>query len=109
MIFFGWKHLPTTHEESATVACVETAAMAVHAAKLEFLQHGLKADHEAALQMKGALALIDDEQHLWMQKWRQQQEDEARKGSGKTWVAECREQNDREGERGWEGGDCRER
>lgn len=56
--------------------------MAVTAAKLGFLEEGLKADHAAAVQMRGALALLHDEEHLWNQKFLKQQEDEAGKGRG---------------------------
>ena len=57
-----------------STAAVESAAAAVSAAKLDFLEAGLKSDWETATQMKGALAILKDENHLWQVSWLKEQE-----------------------------------
>lgn len=65
--------------EEASMASVECAAVAVNSARLEFLEAGLQADWATAQTLKGSIALIADEQHLWRQKWLLQQECNATK------------------------------
>ena len=65
--------------EQASMASVESAAVAVNSARLEFLEAGLLADWGKAQTLKGSVALVADEQHLWRQKWLSQQEGNASK------------------------------
>ena len=65
--------------EQASMASVESAAVAVNSARLEFLEAGLLADWGKAKTLKGSVALVADEQHLWRQKWLSKQEGNASK------------------------------
>ena len=63
--------------EERSVASVEAAAVAVSAAKLDFLEASLKADWDQAKLLTGSLHIIADEQHLQKQKWLREQEESA--------------------------------
>lgn len=72
-------------EEKAT-ASVESAAAAVLSARLDYLERGLHHDWAQADKVAGAYALLEDEQHLWSQKWVRQQEEHA--AEAVTWLTE---------------------
>lgn len=61
-------------EAEKSTAMVESAATSVLAARLQYLEAGLASDWQLAEQMKGALSSMQDEQHLWSQKWIREQD-----------------------------------
>ena len=60
--------------EEAAVAGVDEAASQVLKSKLDYLKKGLEADWTMAQQVQDAIALLEDEVHIWHNDWLRLQE-----------------------------------
>ena len=55
--------------EEAAAAGVDEAASQVLKSKLDYSKKGLEADWTMAQQVQGAIALLEDEVHIWHNDW----------------------------------------